>query len=1234
MVGQVDSQPGTEDARTRVFLSYSRKDAALVQRVADGLMAAGFLADFDQAAHDPSNVSAGISAEDEWWKRLQEMIASADVMVFLVSPDSAQSAVCDEEIAYARALGKRIIAVLARPVDFAKAPPRLSALNVRIDFSDSGPGFEAALAGLVSVLETNVGWHRDGRKYFARVQEWDSAGRPKSRLLREGAVEEAERWAVARPRGEPEPGELFLAWIAASRAQIKADAARRAFWRRVTAVFVLTTLVATLAGAWFVINGQRNLGRSESLMLARTSDQLFNQGEYRRALQVAILAARESFFRPSTDEAKAAFAKTAQALTHVASVRQSFPAGSELNPMIARAYPAMDGTRLVTANPYDSLFVWDAETGVQLGETFTIDAEKGDIQELLVPSGEHVAAWNGGGAHVISLRDGSRLPAPLGLEAGENALGVIHVAMSEDGRRLAAGLTDGTVRTYDIASGNKLAEFPGRAEPSVEVALSADGAKVLVVRLGQAFVADAASGEITAGPFDPEGGEYWDGFLSPDGSRILLRHNTGEFDWELARREEDFTLPLQLETESIEIWNGDTGERITRSGFPDVVHRIVFLGNLRRIATISPVGSVQLWDADTGAAVGGIILTDEREEQVDIGAKDTAFATASYLNGVQLWDLRTGAPLLEAGSELNVGPDRWNGVSHIPGTEDYLAWNGRRAVRLSVSEGQLTETQVAKDSAGFISHAAMSLDGRTAITWDQESEVYFWDTTFYETALFGPLKHDNFLFPPQFIGDGSRVLTVEGNEASIWKAGTARTVPFKGKTDIGASDGAMLSPDGTRQLVWNPSGRAVLRDTATGEQVGGELLLGPRETFGAVFDTQSPRLAIWFEGVVQILDTVKGESGDALLEHGDSLIEARFALGGRRLVTLQYDGTITIWNTETMKPVAAPTLTEETILRVMPLRGRMLLLENGNGQLVDLETGAAIGGPMEVWTAADLKADPDRLPFSWADTSADEARVALWSETRFGVWSADDGAALRPAIKPDGFIVKAALSPDGTKAAVLVSDPVPGALLIDVETSEPASGVLEHPTFPVVAEFSPDGRTLVTIANDANLRFWDVATGAQLGQPAFIQSSEAEVRFSDDGRRMMVLVQGGIVRQFDTGTRAELQGWLGSFANQDVAWQQAAGRLVISELDGRLVEVDIGWSGRRQATSEDVVQVCASKLLGTPDAEGVAFVRLLDDKAIFAAPILRGREGEDVCTPPPAAWWETAVGAVFGWAFR
>src|ERR1044071_4012511 len=120
----------------RVFLSYSRKDAGLVALLAENLTARGVEVDYDQSSEDPSNVALGISAEDLWWERLKEMIIAADVIVFSVSPDSIRSPVCDEEVAFAQSLKKRIIPILVRPIDFAKAPPRLSALNIKIRFDD------------------------------------------------------------------------------------------------------------------------------------------------------------------------------------------------------------------------------------------------------------------------------------------------------------------------------------------------------------------------------------------------------------------------------------------------------------------------------------------------------------------------------------------------------------------------------------------------------------------------------------------------------------------------------------------------------------------------------------------------------------------------------------------------------------------------------------------------------------------------------------------------------------------------------------------------------------------------------------------------------------------------------------------------------------------------------------------------------------------------------------------
>jgi formylglycine-generating enzyme required for sulfatase activity len=179
--GTAPSADAAHPVKTRVFLSYSRNDGIFVHRLAKALAARGYEPDFDQSSFDPANITTGISAEDDWWRRLQDMIAAADVMVFVVSPDSAASKVCDEEIAYARGIGKRVIPILRRPIDFAKAPPRLAALNIKIQFlEDSDPAFDVNLAELCAALDVDVDWHRESRRLAVR---WDQRGRPDDLLV-------------------------------------------------------------------------------------------------------------------------------------------------------------------------------------------------------------------------------------------------------------------------------------------------------------------------------------------------------------------------------------------------------------------------------------------------------------------------------------------------------------------------------------------------------------------------------------------------------------------------------------------------------------------------------------------------------------------------------------------------------------------------------------------------------------------------------------------------------------------------------------------------------------------------------------------------------------------------------------------------------------------------------------------------------------------------------------------
>jgi hypothetical protein len=130
---EINVSAAVEDSRTRVFLSYSRKDLDFVIWLSSALGRHGCSTDFDRSTDNPSNIATGISAEDAWWTRLEEMITSAEVMIFVVSPDSIQSKVCSEEIAFAQTIGKRIIPVLMQIGRFRKG----SAPSIRTQREDN-----------------------------------------------------------------------------------------------------------------------------------------------------------------------------------------------------------------------------------------------------------------------------------------------------------------------------------------------------------------------------------------------------------------------------------------------------------------------------------------------------------------------------------------------------------------------------------------------------------------------------------------------------------------------------------------------------------------------------------------------------------------------------------------------------------------------------------------------------------------------------------------------------------------------------------------------------------------------------------------------------------------------------------------------------------------------------------------------------------------------------------------
>ena len=71
------------------------------------------------------------------------------------------------------------------------------------------------------------------------------------------------------------------------------------------------------------------------------------------------------------------------------------------------------------------------------------------------------------------------------------------------------------------------------------------------------------------------------------------------------------------------------------------------------------------------------------------------------------------------------------------------------------------------------------------------------------------------------------------------------------------------------------------------------------------------------------------------------------------------------------------------------------------------------------------------------------------------------------------------------------------------------------------AEFSPDGRTLVSCGKDGTVRFWEVATGRPIRTIPAHTAEVNEVAFAPDGRTLATVGDDGTIKIWDVETAAE-----------------------------------------------------------------------------------------------------------------